>query len=241
MTTRPTLVLVPGLSGRPEIDFPFFAPMLRRWFDVAEVTFDGLVEPTLEALAARVTEAVEACTTPPIVVGYSLGALAAAGTRAPVAGVVLVAGWWQPSPSLELFARIWATLRADESAALEEVARFALASAEGLATVPNPTVPALPADALTDALVALAAHADLASVPAVPAPVLVVGATADALATPHQSRLVFGGMPDARFAEVRSGHAVPHERPAELLELVTSFAADPRRYPSGTVIPESAP
>jgi hypothetical protein len=236
VTTRPTLVLVPGLSGRPEIDFPFFAPMLRRWFDVTEVTFDGLADPTLAALAARVTAAVDACATPPIVVGYSLGALAAAASRAPVAGLVLVAGWWQPSPTLELFARVWATLRAEHSDAVEEVARFALASAEGLATVP-----ALPADALTDALVALAARADLTSAPAFAAPVLVVGTSADALAPPHQSRLLFGAIPDARYAEVRSGHAVPHERPAELLELVTTFAADPHRYPSGTVIPERAP
>lgn len=234
--TRPTLVLVPGLSGRPEIDFPFFAPMLRRWFDVTEVTFAGLAEPSLDTLAERVTEAVDACATPPIVVGFSLGALAAATSRAPVAGLVLVAGWWQPSTALQHFARVWATLRAEHSEAVVDVARFALASAEGL-----PTVPALPADALTDALVALAAHADLTSAPAVSAPVLVVGASADALATPHQSRLLFGAIPDARYAEVRSGHAIPHERPAELLELVTSFAADPRRYPSGTVIPESAP
>jgi hypothetical protein len=236
VTTRPTLVLVPGLSGRPEIDFPFFAPMLRRWFDVTEVTFDGLAEPSLDALAARVTAAVEACTTPPIVVGYSLGALAAAGTRAPAAGLVLVAGWWQPSPTLQHFARVWATLRAEQSDAIGDVARFALASAEGLATVP-----ALPADALTDALVALATHADLTSAPALSAPVLVIGASGDALATAHQSRLLFGAIPDARYAEVRSGHAVPHERPAELLELVTTFAAEPHRYPSGTVIPKSAP
>ncbi len=233
MTARPTLVLAPGLSGRPEIDFPFLAPMLRRWFDVSEVTFDGLADPTLDRLAERVTDAVDGCPTPPIVVGVSIGALAAAASRAPVAGLVLVAGWWQPAPALVLFARIWAVLRAEGSSAVDDVARFAVGSAERLA--------ALPADTLTDALVAVAAHADLTGAPEISAPVLVIGGTADTLATTHQSRLLFGAIPDARYAEIRSGHAVAQERPAELLELIRGFAADPAHYPSGTVIPESAP
>ena len=235
MTGRSTLVLVPGVSGRPQWDFPFLAPMLRRQFDVTEVSFEGVDEPDVDSLLALVDTAVASCATPPVLVGYSLGAVIAARVSLPVAGLVLIAGWWRPAPKLIAFADIWVSERAEHSATLDRVAAYALYSAEGW-----DAARALPADELTDALVALAARASTEDVP-VDAPTLVIGCTYDEVATARQTQLLFGAIPDARYAEVRSGHAVTHERPAELLELITAFAAEPGRFPAGAVITEQSP
>ena len=235
MTDRPTLVIVPGLSGRPQWDFPFLAPMLRRHFDVTEVSFEGVAKPDPDSLLALVDAAVASCRTPPVLVGYSLGAIVAARVSTPLAGLVLIAGWWHPAPKLVAFAGIWASLRAEHSSTLDRVAAQALYSAEGW-----DAVRALPADPLTDALIALAAHASTGDVP-VAAPTLVIGCSHDQVATTRETQLLFGAIPDARYAEVRSGHAVTHERPAELLELITAFAANPTEFPAGSIIGERSP
>ncbi|MBG6053650.1 pimeloyl-ACP methyl ester carboxylesterase [Salinibacterium sp. CAN_S4] len=237
MSTTPTLVLVPGLSGRSTTDFPFIAPMLRRRFDVTEVSFDNQPILDLNSLLAVVDSAVEACATPPVLLGSSLGAVLAARVTRPLSALVLVAGWWRPSPKLDAFAATWATLRAEGSAALDGVSTVALYSAEGW-----DAARALPADSVTDAIVALAARADLSDVDlSATAPTLVIGGSHDEVATTRQTQLLFGAIRDARYAELRSGHAVTHERPAELLELVTAFAANPTEFPAGSIISEQSP
>lgn len=237
MSDKASLVLVPGLSGRPHWDFPFLAPMLRRQFDVTEVSFDGLASPGLDSLQMAIEIAVAACPSPPVLVGFSLGAVLAARVSSPVACLVLVAGWLRPAPKLLAFADIWARLRLEGSTTLEQVSTFGLYSPGGWETAR-----ALPADATTDSLIALAALADLSSSPPMTsAPTLVIGCSHDEVATTHESRLLFGTIQDARYAEVRSGHAVSHERPAELLQLISSFAAAPARIPSGSIISEQTP
>jgi pimeloyl-ACP methyl ester carboxylesterase len=240
MTGAQPLVLVPGLSGRADVDFPFLLPMLARTFDVAAVdltdaggSFDGLVD--------RVSSVVRGCSAPPLLVGYSLGAVVAASVAArgsiELAGLVLVAGWWQPSPKLMNFASIWGTLRAEGSLALDAAVLQALYSAEGWEWGRS-----LPHDVSTDELIALAARCDLsASDPLIDFPTLVIGCAHDEVATTRESQLLFGAIADARYAEVRSGHGVTHERPAELIELITSFAAHPQRFPAGSLIAEQSP
>ncbi len=249
MIEKPALVLVPGMSGRPEVDFPFLGPMLRRRFEVTEVTFEGLEaaagrgqlegleQPSFAALLERVEAAVLACETSPLVVGYSLGAVVAARLVSATAGLVLIAGWWQPAPKLLAFATTWAQLRAERSAALDRVTQHALYSAAGWDAAHT-----LPADALTDALIALAARTALPEgAPLAEASTLVIGCSHDEVATTRQTQLLFGALPDARYAEVPSGHAVTHERPAELVELITSFAAAPDRFPTGSIVTTLAP
>jgi len=240
MTGAQSLVLVPGLSGRTEVDFPFLMPMLARSFDVVAVDLTGAAADGFDGLVDRVSSSVGACAGAPLVVGYSLGAVVAAsvGARGSIelAGLVLVAGWWQPSPKLVNFASTWATLRAEGSLALDGVARQSLYSAEGWDWART-----LPPDASTDELIALAARCDLsASDPLIDHPTLVIGCAHDEIATTRQSQLLFGAIADARYAEVRSGHAVTHERPAELIELISSFAAQPQRFPAGSLIAEQS-
>ena len=241
MSERPTLVLVPGLSGRPQFDFPFIAPMLARRFEVTQVSFESVAqaeaEADLDSILAVVEAAVYSCRTPPVLVGYSLGAVVACRVSAPLAGLVLVAGWWRPAPKLVAIAEIWAQQRAEDSATLDRVASLALYRAEGWDVART-----LPADSVTDALIELAARADTSATElAIDAPTLVIGCSHDQVATTRETQLLFGAIPDARYTQVRSGHAVTHERPAELLELITSFAAAPTQFPSGAIITEQAP
>jgi pimeloyl-ACP methyl ester carboxylesterase len=65
------------------------------------------------------------------------------------------------------------------------------------------------------------------TLPAIAVPTLVVGCTDDAVLEIDQARSVFATIPDARFAEIDSGHAVFVERPAEVLSLVEGFLDDP--------------
>jgi pimeloyl-ACP methyl ester carboxylesterase len=241
LTANKPLVLVPGLSGRADVDFPFLAPMLRRRFDVVEVTLAGAGGMGLPGLVERVASVVSDCDSPPLLVGYSLGAVVAASVAsapsAQLAGLVLVAGWWNPSPKLVNFASNWARLRAEGSTALDGVVRQSMYSAAGWDSAHS-----LPADETTDELIALAATCDLsASDPFIDHATLVIGCADDEVATARESRLLFGAIADSRYAEVASGHGVTHERPAELIDLIDSFAAEPQRLPAGSIIVEQSP
>lgn len=253
MTGTP-VVLVPGLSGRTAEDFSFLLPMLRRHREVVAVDFstvdftdadftevDFSAAASIRELVDSVVTAVEGCSAPPTLVGYSLGAVVAAIVAAEnpnaLSSLALVAGWWQPAPKLVAFAHAWAQLRSDGSAALADVSALALISATGWASG-RP----LPADALTDRMIQLAATADLSALePQITQPTLVVGGDHDELASTRQSRLLFGAIPDARYAELPTGHAVTHERPAELLHLLESFLDSPDRHPAGTLISAEMP
>jgi len=239
---RRPVVLVPGLSGRPAEDFSFLSPMLARRHDVSTVTFDDVDHScSLRDLVERVHSVVERCAEPPAVVGYSLGAVAsvafAAAHPSSVAGLTLVAGWLTPSPKLRAFAEVWRALRVEGSTALPHAAMTALFSADGWDSARPPLI-----DGVADALIRLSATADVSAlVPLITAPALVVGGALDEVATRIQSKLLFGALTDARYAEVHSGHAIVHERPAELLSLISAFLARPDAYPAGTRIREERP
>jgi len=240
--TRRPVVLVPGLSGRPAEDFSFLSPMLARRHDVTTVTFDDVGGScSLRDLVERIHFVVERCAEPPAVVGYSLGAVAAlaytAAHPSSVASLTLVAGWLTPPPKLRVLAEVWRALRAEGSTALPHAAMTALFSADGWDSARAPLI-----DGVADALIGLSATADVSDLaPVVTAPTLVVGGALDEVATRIQSKLLFGALTDARYAEVHSGHAIVHERPAELLNLISAFLARPCAYPAGAFIPEGRP
>jgi len=236
------VVLVPGLSGRPERDFWFLAPMLARTHQVETVSFADPAEPSdPDALLARIGEAVARSGETPILVGYGLGAPAAVSYAAlhplDVTGLVLVAGWLTPSLALEHYAKVWRRLASKAPFALPEVIAGYLYSADGFATVREPET-----GAHTDGLLEWALHLDVSEHAAlVQCPTLVIGCANDQVVSTHQSKLLFGAIPDARYTELRSGHAVVDERPAELLHLITGFTADPARYAPGTIVEEARP
>lgn len=225
MTTP--LVLVPGTSGRVEHDFDFLAPMLARHREVIAVDLEPGDPVALLAAAAPAGAAV---------LGFSLGAAVAAGYAAAhperVGSLILVSGWLAPSAKLLAYAGLWGAIHDD--AVLAEVARQCLYSAAGWESSR-----AVPVDARSRGLVTcLSASVDAA---AISAPTLVVGASSDELVGRRQSRLLFGAIGNARYAEIASGHAIVHERPAELLALAETFLLDPEAYPAGSTLAQSRP
>jgi pimeloyl-ACP methyl ester carboxylesterase len=144
-----------------------------------------------------------------ILVGYSLGAVVAAAHAAthPVACLILICGWTRPSARL-----IDWTRHAHDAA----FARHTMIGPESDRT--PMLLPGRPAQVETLPVPQLGG---------IGCPTLVIGATFDLVATAHESRLLHGGIADSRYVELATGHAALAERPAEVLSLVTAFAAQP--------------
>jgi pimeloyl-ACP methyl ester carboxylesterase len=144
----------------------------------------------------------------------SVGAVVAAAHAAEhaVGALVLVAGWTGPTARRN----DWIGHAHDPA-----FARHTLLGPEG-----DREPPAVDAAAARVALTA-----DAGELAAIDRPALVVGAAHDVVAPVGQTRLLFGGIPGAEWAELPTGHAALVERPAEVLALVGSFlsrAAVPR-------------
>jgi pimeloyl-ACP methyl ester carboxylesterase len=148
-----------------------------------------------------------------ILVGYGPGAVLAASHAVdhPVRALVLICGWAQSTPRL----RDWAQHAGDDAFACHTMIgpdsdRAPIVQPELLVLVDVPL-----ATNLGD----------------IDAPTLVIGASFDLVATAHQSRLLYGAIADAQYAELPTGHAVLVERPAEVLSLITAFSAHPSVAP----------
>ena len=166
-------------------------------------------------LAREHTVSLVEATAPPasdtdtILVGYSLGAVLAAAHAAahPVRGLVLICGWTQSTPRLV----DWSIHAGDEA--------FARHTMVGPGSDRTPLV--------RPELLALVGSLPVPELGAIACPTLVIGATYDLVATAHQSRLLYGGIAGSRYVELATGHAALAERPAEVLSLLTAFAAQP--------------
>jgi pimeloyl-ACP methyl ester carboxylesterase len=151
-----------------------------------------------------------------ILVGYSAGAVVAAAHAAahPVSALVLICGWAEPTPRL----RDWARHAGDEAFARHTMVGPGSEREPVVQPSLLPLVETLPVPRLGD----------------IHCPTLVVGATFDLVATAHQSRLLHGGIADSHYVELPVGHAVLAERPAEVVSLVSAFAARPSVVPAVT-------
>jgi pimeloyl-ACP methyl ester carboxylesterase len=235
-----SVVIVPGLSGRASEDFAFLRPMLEREFEVVPVEVPpGRLPGTLDDLVDLVGAAVRRCSMTPTLVGYSIGAVSAAAFAAAhpfeVQSLALVAGWVEPAAKLRAFAELWAhSSDADELARAAELVLF---SAGGWESARPPKV-----DALSRQLVRLSASSGLTDiVELIRQPTLVIGCSHDEVASAGQSKLLFGAIPDARYIELTSGHALVHERPAELLRAIVDFVRAPVGFAAGSLIGEDRP
>lgn len=226
---RLPIVLVSEADG----DFSFLHSMLARRGPVAALSLDsdGLSD---ERIAQAIDEV--AGDGPAALIGHSLGASACvryAAADARVAALVLIAGWVTPSERQRIHAR---TLAALDDAAVGDYLAFTHYSEAQLAADPL-THPRTGRD-----IAVLAASTDVGELLAqVTATTLVIGCTDDLLIAQEQGLALAGGISDARYAAVDSGHGVLDERPAELLSLIDGFLDDPTRYPAGTAVARMRP
>ncbi len=233
--TAQAIVLVPGPGGAAE-DFGFLGRMLARHHEVTVADLGSA--SSADDLVDAVASAVASASGPPAVVGYAIGGVAAVGYAAEhpddLSALVAIAAWWQPSAKLMAHARLWRSLSDPEQ--LARAVQLARYSAAGWDSARLPSI--------TDAALALMELSErigaVESASRVTAPSLVIGCRDDELVGAGESRLLFGAIADARYAEVASGHAVLHERPAEVLQLIEGFLGAPERHPAGTLISAEA-
>ena len=247
------VVLLHGTGGSAEANFWSIFPMLaftRRViaFDFAtpdpNVTIDDYRRQAAEVIARLAPAG------PVDLVGYSLGAVVAASLagRRPdlVASLVLVAGWMKTNRHQRLRNDVWQHLDSTRAEVAADFAVFCAYSSQHLLS----RNPREYAQILSSARAArydprvmdLNRRIDVTDdVGNIVAPTLVVGCVHDQMVPIRHSHELFGAIADARFTAVDSGHAVVHERPAQLFVLIDEFVADPTATRSGSVLqPEHA-
>jgi pimeloyl-ACP methyl ester carboxylesterase len=245
--SRATVVLVHGTGGSAATHFHTLFPMLAARYRVLAVDLqtprEGL---TLEALSAQVAAVIEdrAPAQRVHVTGYSLGALVSADLAAShpesVASLTLVAGWVRADAQQRLRNRIWMRLFETDQDLLREFAVWTAYGHPFLAGRSEADIQTLietrsfPAGILEQ--MKLNAIADLGGkLASITAPALVIAGAHDQMVPAKQTKLLFGGIPNARYAVIDSGHAIPQERPAQLFQLINEFVADPAASPAGQV------
>ncbi|WP_370615437.1 alpha/beta fold hydrolase [Mumia sp. Pv 4-285] len=248
---RTPILLLHGTGGSATSHFWALFPMLAEHHRVIALDFtdpDEIGEQPDTSWYVEQVESVVAELSPlrPVdVVGYSFGSVIAAALSAQrqdlVQNLVLVAGWLRTDPQQQLRNEIWSRLNADDSPVLAEFTVFTAYSPAFLLAKKGPEITELVEKAAKspnrEAKMQFNRDVDLThAVGDIAAQTLVVACTDDQMVPPHHAGLLFGAIPNARYVEVRSGHAVVHERPAELYHLIDQFIADPARTSPGSVI-----
>ncbi|UNB53140.1 alpha/beta fold hydrolase [Mycolicibacterium sp. YH-1] len=245
-----TIVLLHGTGGSSERTFWALYPMLSFKHRVialdfvddtgedTSLTLDHLVNQALSVIKHRVPDH------PVTLLGYSLGAVIAAqiAGQCPEAidNLVLVAGWSKTDAHQELRYRIWQELYESDHPSLASFMAYAAYSPGFLNSKTTDELERLVAALRTgrdrSKAMALNRTIDITDVlPNIRARTLVVGCTFDQMVPLRHSHLLFGGIADASFVEIPSGHGVVHERPAELFRAVHDFVTTPSAFAAGTV------
>ncbi|MEQ9675879.1 MAG: alpha/beta hydrolase [Roseovarius indicus] len=240
-----TIVLLHGTSGSAESTYWALFPMLADGRRVVAFDFVDAEGATTEHYAAQARAVIAAlCDGPVHLTGCSFGAVIAAhvaGTTPDILkSLTLIAGWIKTDIHQQLRYDVWFKLHEEKSAAMPG---FMVMTAFSHAFITM----RLPAE--VDALVAKIGDGSdryskmvfnrtvdiTEAVSKITTPTLVIGCTQDQMVPIYHSKLLFGAIENARFAEVPAGHAVAHERPSHLLMLIRDFIDEPERDAPGTV------
>ncbi|WP_159075124.1 alpha/beta hydrolase [Celeribacter baekdonensis] len=251
---RVPLVLIHGTAGSIDGHYGYIFPMMAYRQRVIALDWSEPKGDTLELsdLVAQVravieTEVPEGTVT---LMGYSLGAVVAAQAAsemgAKIANLILVAGWLKTDVHQQMRNHVWRALRDQNSPLITEYMTFCAFSPAfmNMKTLDDMIAAAemLKMSPFVDKQMDLNTRIDItAACETITAKTLVMGGTYDMMVPKHHSKQLFGAIEDARYAEIPAGHAVVHERAAELFHYVDRFSAKPDAYPAGTIIPAQKP
>lgn len=251
---RKPLVMVHGTAGSIDGHFGYLFPMMAYRQRVIAMDLADPPGETLELgqLVAQVRAVIEAtCPDTDItLLGYSLGAVVAAQTAAEmpgkVANLILVAGWLKTDVHQRLRNRVWRALRDQNSPSITEYMTFCAFSPAfmNFRTLEDMVAAAgmLKLSPFVDRQMELNGRIDIAEAcEAITACTLVIGCSHDMMVPKHHSKQLFGAIPDARYTEIPSGHAVVHERAAELFHHIDQFTRAPQTHAAATIIPAQKP
>jgi pimeloyl-ACP methyl ester carboxylesterase len=226
---RVPIVLVHGTGGTAEAHFRTVYPMLAARHRVIALDLVVSDDDELDHLIAQVVAVIESRSpgTPVHLVGYSLGSVvvaALAGRRADlVETLTLLAGWVATDKQQRLRYDVWEALRASGGRALQEFQTLtSRAFRDGI-----------------DAEMRINRTVDIsADIARITAPTLVVGCAGDQMVPITHAYMLLGGIENARFVEIDSGHAVTVERPAQVFMLIDNFVKNPDEHAAGETIPQ---
>lgn len=251
---RLPLVLVHGVAGSIDSHFGFLFPMIAFKQRVIAI---NLADPKTETIdveqfAEQVSAVIKAAVPegPVTLLGYSMGAPVAAKT-AHVLGnkverLILVAGYMKADTHQKLRGHIWLSLYKEGNPLVKNFMSFNAFSPFHMKSRTLDDM--LAGTAKMNITPFIAKQVDLntrmdvlAECNELQTRTLVVGLTEDFSCPRHHSKAMFGTIVNASYTEIATGHAVVHERPAELYYHVNRFCQDPDLYPVGTIVPAPKP
>lgn len=247
--------MVHGTGGTAISHYGFLFPILElnQRVIALDLTAPSIDRPLfLEDLASQVIGIIEFASpgSPVTLVGYSLGAVVTASIAAKrpdlVCNLVLIAGWMKTDAQQQLRNSVWHDLYTSGSRAIADYTVFCafspsfydFISPEQLSDMAEMIRPG-PFDARQMELNRTIDISMLAG--KIRACTLIIGCTYDQMVPLHHSKLLFGAIENARYAEIESGHGVVFERPGQLSQIIDQFNEKPGRYPAGTIIPADRP
>ncbi|MFF2732242.1 alpha/beta fold hydrolase [Streptomyces sp. NPDC058008] len=182
-----------------------------------------------------------------VVGGASVGAAVAVAVAANgpdrVRGLFTLAGFARPRTALWLSLELWASVAARQDGSSGSFLTSLCFSEEHLASLTPEEEQRLAARPVASApgtsqQIALALGLDVRRLlPAVAAPTLVVAAMGDRLVAPEHSVELAEGIPGARLAAVRGGHAATVEEPERIGDILTDFLREVHGRGAGTPEP----
>lgn len=243
---RQTIVLVHGTGGDTETHFRTLYPMLAARYRVISLDLQTSGEGvTLERYAEQVIAVIHKQVSGEQVhlLGYSLGALVASvvAARNPelIRSLSLVAGWICADNQQLLRNGIWNKLFATDRELLREFVTFTAFGPPFLAARSSAEIEHMISNRVfhegIEQQMELNRNADVGDLLcSISAPTLVIAGRFDAMVPARQTQLLYGAIADARYATIDAGHAIIHERPAQLFQIVNEFVMDPLATPAGT-------
>ena len=251
---RLPLVLVHGTAGSIDSHFGFLFPMMAFRQRVIGI---NLAEPPsdsieIEQFVAQIRAVIEAEVPDGSVtlLGYSMGAPIAIKTAhvlgEKVAGLILVAGYMKTDTHQKLRGHIWLSLYKEGNPLVKNFMSFTAFSPFHMKSRSLDDMLAGTAKMIISPFlvkqVELNGRMDvLAECEELQTRTLVVALSEDFSCPKHHSKAMFGAIVNSSYTEIATGHAVVHERPAELYYHVNRFCKDPDLYPIGKIVPAPKP
>lgn len=244
--TGPGLVLAHGAGGSVALNYGPILEGLGAGHTVVGVDYPGTGRTpraagrlTLDFLADQLIAAADAERLQRFALaGFSLGGPVAirAAAKHPdrVSALILTATFAYRDARLDLAAKLWGELyEAGDAVRLSEFLTLIAFGPEALKAMPERDL-RLAIDGLAELIPAgTPEHVDLVrradvrrDLATITAPTLVISTTADPLVAPRLHEELAAQIPGARLARIDTGHLPFAERPAEWLELITTFLAE---------------
>lgn len=244
---RETIVLVHGTGGSTEAHFRTLYPLLAARHRVIGLDLVVNDQIGLDDLTDQVVAVINDRSggIPIHLVGYSLGAVVAAALASDrghlLKTLTLIAGWATTDKQQRLRNSIWRSLYEKGGRSLQEFQTLMSFSSQFLRSRSDQDLEALISSRTARNGIQIEMEinrtVDIARrVDKIDVPTLVIGATQDQMVPILHSYMLFGGINNARMAEVESGHAVTTERPAQLFMLIDDFVRDPEFIEAGETI-----